>query len=247
MKNANLNWIRLPLEGVENCRELGGYSSELGQQTKWRSFLRSSDMGKLTQEDIQFLNEYGVKTVIDLRGEDEIQESKNLLENEVFCTYYNIPLITELVSNIAFTQEKVFMGEFYIELLENNIAIKNIFNTIGLSEEGCVIFHCAAGKDRTGVVAMLLLGLAGVEKKDIITNYEVTYTNLESLHHLGGKYKDIPKDLLQSNGDNIRFAYNYILEKYHSVNGYLLAKGVDEEVIERVKNRLVLSADVTVV
>ncbi len=246
MKNAKLNWIRLPLIGVENCRELGGYSSEFGQQTNWHSFLRSSDMSKLTQEDIHFLKDYGVKTVIDLRGEDEIQKSKNVLADENFCKYINIPFVTELVSNMDFTKKDFFMGDFYVEMLKNNLALKSIFNNIAQAEEGCILFHCAAGKDRTGVLAMLLLGLAGVEKRDIITNYEVTYTNLESMHSLEGQYKDVPEDLLNSKSENIKFAYEYIIHNYRSVNEYLLNKGIEQKVIDQVKKRLLLGAEVTV-
>lgn len=239
MKNAKINWVRLPLESVENCRELGGYNTQYGQQTKWHELLRSNDMSKLTQIDIDFLREYGVKTVIDLRGEDEIQENPNALVNEGFCKYYNIPLITELVSNIAFSTEKRFMGDFYVELLENNKVIHQIFDIIAHAETGGIIFHCAAGKDRTGILVMLLLGIAGVEKKDILSNYEVSYTNLESMHNLEKMHKDIPTEFLYSNSEYMQKAYDYLTTNYETVEQYLLAKGVDQSVIKAVKTRLV--------
>lgn len=251
MKNAKLNWVRLPLEGAENCRELGGYNSQYGEQTKWHSFLRSNDMSKLTQEDISFLKEYGVKTVIDLRGEDELQTHKNLLANEDFCEYHNIPLIAEQVTTMNFSYENIFMGDFYVQLLEKNEAVKRIFDCIAAADEGCIIFHCAAGKDRTGILAMLLLGLAGVEKKDILSNYEVTYTNLESIQELAvlnkeTKYKDIPKEVMYSKSEYIQSALDHILNNYGSVKQYLVNNGVGQEVIERVKGRLLLVSDVTV-
>ncbi|WP_299089037.1 tyrosine-protein phosphatase [uncultured Metabacillus sp.] len=238
MKNAKLNWVRLPINSVENCRELGGYSTEYGQQTKWHSFLRSSDMSKLTREDIIFLKEYGVKTVIDLRGVDEIETHKNPLGEEDFCKYHNIPFITELVSDITLSSYEISMGDFYIDLLEqNNDSVKRIFDVIDQAEEGCIVFHCAAGKDRTGILAMLLLGLAGVEKKDIVSNYEVTYTNLESIQQIENPNGNIPKEYMYSNRDYIIRAYEYILHTYQSVGHYLLAKGVGQDVIERVKGR----------
>ncbi|KKI94134.1 hypothetical protein WQ54_00930 [Bacillus sp. SA1-12] len=238
MKNAKLNWVRLPINSLENCRELGGYSTEFGQQTKWHSFLRSSDMSNLSKEDIVFLKEYGVKTVIDLRGEDEIETHKNPLAEENFCGYYNIPFITERVSDITLTSFETTMGDFYIDLMEqNNDSIKRIFDVIDQAEEGCIVFHCAAGKDRTGILAMLLLGLAGVEKKDIISNYEVTYSNLESIHQMKSPYGNIPKEYLYSNREYILRAYEYILHTYHSIDQYLMAKGVGQDVIDRVKRR----------
>ncbi|MFC7687317.1 tyrosine-protein phosphatase [Ureibacillus sp. GCM10028918] len=251
MKNAKLNWVRLPLKGAENCRELGGYNSRYGEQTNWHAFLRSNDMSKLTQEDILFLKDYGVKTVIDLRGEDELQTHKNLLANENFCEYHNIPFIAGQVTNMNFSYEKIFMGDFYVQLLEKNDAVKRIFDCIAQAEEGCIIFHCAAGKDRTGILAMLLLGLAGVEKKDILSNYEVTYTNLESIQELAvqnndAKYKDIPKEFMFSRSEYIQSALDHILNNYGSVEQYLVSNGIEQDVIERVKGRLLLVADVTI-
>lgn len=240
MKNAKLNWVRLPIDSLENCRELGGYSTQIGEQTKWHSFLRSSDMSKLTQEDILFLNEYGVKTVIDLRGEDEIETHKNPLADEEFCQYHNISFITQRVSDITLTTFDVSMGDFYIDLLEQkNDQVKRIFDVIDQAEEGCIVFHCAAGKDRTGVLAMLLLGLAGVEKKDIVSNYEVTYTNLESIQQIENPYENIPKEYMYSNRDYIIKVYDYILHTYQSVDQYLIAKGVEQDVIDRVKERFI--------
>ncbi|WP_057915294.1 tyrosine-protein phosphatase [Peribacillus muralis] len=238
MKNAKLNWVRLPIDSLENCRELGGYSTKIGQQTKWHSYLRSSDMSKLTQEDKEFLKEYGVKTVIDLRGEDEIETHKNPLADEDFCQYHNIPFITGRVSNITLSSHEFFIEDFYVDLLEQkNDQVKRIFDVIDQAEEGCIVFHCVAGKDRTGILAMLLLGLAGVEKKDIVSNYEVTYTNLESLQQNENKFGNIPKEYLYSNRDYILRAYEYILQTYHSVDQYLMAKGVEQDVIDRVKQR----------
>ncbi|MBT2648784.1 tyrosine-protein phosphatase [Bacillus sp. ISL-34] len=238
MKNAKLNWVRLPIDNLENCRELGGYSTKFGQQTKWHSFLRSSDMSKLTREDIVFLKEYGVKTVIDLRGEDEIETHKNPLAEEDFCEYHNIPFITEQVSDITLSTYKLSVGDFYVDLMEQKKdSVKTIFDAIDQAEEGCIVFHCAAGKDRTGILAMLLLGLAGVEKKDIVSNYEVTYTNLESIQQYENQFENIPKEFLYSNRENILIAYEYILHTYQSVDQYLMAKDVGQDVIERVKRR----------
>ncbi|KAB7668351.1 tyrosine-protein phosphatase [Bacillus sp. B1-b2] len=239
MKNAKLNWVRLPLKGIENCRELGGYSTQVGQQTKWHTFLRSSDMSKLTKDDIKFLEDYGVKTIIDLRGIDELATHKNPLAEENFCDYHNIPLITTQVSDITFsTALEMSIGKFYVDLLEQNDMLKKIFDVIGHAEEGGIIFHCQAGKDRTGLLAMLLLGLVGVEKKDIVSNYEVTYSNLESMHNLETVYENVPKEFLYSTRDNIILAYDYIIQNYQSFDQYLLSKNVDQDVIDKVKERL---------
>ncbi|CAM3716748.1 tyrosine-protein phosphatase [Marinicrinis lubricantis] len=245
-KNAKLHWVRLPLEGIENCRELGGYSTSRGQQTEWHRFLRSSDMSRMTQEDKQFLKEYGVTTVIDLRGEDEMQTHPNPLAGESFCTYHNIPLITRQVSEMERPAEDAFIGDFYIELLDHHAAVKRIFDTIADAPEGCVLFHCQAGKDRTGVLAMLLLGLAGVAQKDIVSNYEVTYSCLESVQKQEIVFDHIPTSFLYSHRDYIVKAYEHLVAHHQSVEQYLLAKGVEPSVLDRVKPRLVKMEDAVV-
>lgn len=197
-------------------------------------------MSQLTQDDIMFLKEYGVKTVIDLRSDGEVLTHGNPLAAEEFCNYFQIPLMTKQVTNITMSQIDMTIGDFYVELLEQTDAVKEIFKVISeAEEEGCIVFHCQAGKDRTGVLAMLLLGLVGVEKKDIITNYEVTYSNLESLHEIKTQYEHIPESFLYSSRDSIIKAYEYILHTYETVEQYLLTRGVEIEVIERVKDRLV--------
>lgn len=240
--NAHLNWVRLPLENLENCRDLGGYASENGEQTKWHSFLRSDNMSKLNESEITFLQEYGVKTVIDLRSDDETSAYKNPLSELESFDYHNIPLAGQLISNGNMDLGKT-MGDFYVTMLKESPAVEQIFNVIGEADEGGVVFHCMAGKDRTGVLAMLLLGIAGVAKKDIISNYEVTYTNLESIQEYKDIPMDIPKSYLHSDREYIIKAYDYIVETYDTFENYLIDRGIEKEVVERVKQRMVYVAD----
>jgi protein-tyrosine phosphatase len=206
-------------------------------------------MNGLTKDDISFLKAYGIRTVIDLRWEDEIESSPNPLAEEDFCTYYNIPFSGQPLRERNFLQDFT-LSEFYVDLLEHSESVKTVFNTIALKKDGGVVFHCAAGKDRTGVLAMLLLGLAGVERKDIISNYEVTYTNMESFHDLVKQEiipKNVPQHLLYSSREYIASAYDHVIETYESFEKYLLAKGIEQEVLDRVKWSLVAKEAAVVV
>lgn len=249
LKNAKLNWVRLPIDSVDNCRELGGYNTQYGEQTKWHAFLRSSELSRLSTEDIAFLKAYGVKTVIDLREDEEIAKQPNPLANEEFCQYHNIPLMArqQTSSHILESIDKLHMGDLYVGMLERSDAFKDVFDVIGDAAEGCVLFHCQAGKDRTGLIAMLLLGIAGVEKKDIVTNYEVTYTNLESMlrKYAGQSERTYPQEVMYSSPAYISQAYEHIQSNYGSCERYLQAKGVSEETINRVKLRLIEDSKAT--
>ena len=237
-KKAQLNWVRLPLENLENCRELGGYETGNGSQTKWHTFLRADNMANINEEEIEFLKDYGIKTVIDLRGDDETSIHRNPLSNEDFCTYHNIPLAVQPVSELNADVVET-MGDFYVSVLEESKTIKEVFDVIAESDGG-LVFHCMAGKDRTGLIAMLLLGLVGVSKKDIVSNYEVTYTNLESFQNIKGLPTRIQESYLYSSRDYILMAYNHLMDHYHSIENYLLEKNISQENIDKIKDKFIL-------
>ena len=94
-----------------------------------------------------------------------------------------------------------------------------------------------AGKDRTGIIAMLLLVLVGVSKKDIVSNYGVTYTNLESFQNIKGLPTRIPESYLYSNRDYILMAYNHIMDHYQTIEAYLLSKVISQENIDKIKDK----------
>ncbi|WP_068674832.1 tyrosine-protein phosphatase [Oceanobacillus sp. Castelsardo] len=239
MKNAKLNWVRLPIPSLENCRELGGYSTNDGQQTKWHSFLRSSDMSKLNKEDINFLKAYGVKTIVDLRRDEELELEPNPLSDMAEFDYYNLPFITQSIYDITKYNDAdsiYTMGDFYIELLKQKTAVKEIFQTISGAKDGCILFHCRVGKDRTGVLAMLLLGLAGVEKKDIVANYEVSYSKLESLHDLED---NTSFHFIYSHREYILQAYDHIIHNYGTFENYLHSAGISKKDIQKIRERLI--------
>ena len=131
------------------------------------------------------------------------------------------------------------MGDFYVSVLEESKTIKEVFDVIAESDGG-LVFHCMAGKDRTGLIAMLLLGLVGVSKKDIVSNYEVTYTNLESFQNIKWLPTRIPESYLYSSRDYILMAYNHLMDHYHSIENYLLEKNISQENLDMIKDKFIL-------
>lgn len=75
--------------------------------------------------------------------------------------------------------------------------------------EKMVLYHYSAGKDRTKLVSLLLLGLAGVEKHDIVSNYEISFTNMES--KIGENLSKYPLNVIESHPQNIKMAYDYLM------------------------------------
>ena len=167
-----MQYIRLPLKGSYNTRDLGGYPAFDGDVTRFNQFLRSDEVGYLDKDDIKFLKEYGVKTVIDLRTENELNQIPNPFEDETSIQFHHISLLSQsMIQEMTDNFNTVLMDVNYINTLEKEKqSIAKVLKVIHDSDEGCVLFHCSAGKDRTGLIAMLLLGIAGVDYQDIITD-----------------------------------------------------------------------------
>jgi protein-tyrosine phosphatase len=231
-------YIRLPLKNACNVKDLGGYACR-GGVTRWGAFLRGDDLHWLDKQDMGFLKEYGLKMVIDLRGKGECKNRPDAFEADKEVSYINRPFVTPAIvdadSKLDFYSEP-FLMHYYIELLKSaKNAVKDIFEDFARLSEGAALFHCTHGKDRTGLIAMLLLGLAEVDRADIIANYEVTYTYVKHKTEL----LNFPLHILLSKRENIENAMDYLIKNYGGIQGYLKSIGLSDETLETVLGKLV--------
>lgn len=238
-RNPQLNYNRLPMEHAYNVRELGGYACKRGSVTKYHEFLRSENLTDITVADKQFLLDYGLKAVIDLRGREEALIYPNPFRDHEEVTYINLPFITDSVLDLRAVKEEGFRpDQFYINLVEYKEMVREIFMFILEHAEGCILFHCQAGKDRTGILAMLLMGICGVAREDIIANYQVTRTYLKD--HVELRIHDGLEELEFSKPEWIEAAYDHIIEKYGSFRRYFLSVGLKQKDIRKIRQKLIL-------
>lgn len=226
---------RLDLETTYNTRELGGIPLGDKKQVKWNKVLRSDDISNLSPSDIHQLKEYGITTVIDLRTEEEREKTGYILsDNEEFEKHYISLMITENVMNIMESETDISLIDFYCHLLEDGkSAFKEIFSVFADQQKTGVLFHCAGGKDRTGVVAALLLNLLGAKDGDIIANYEVTYSYLFS--DIPVETSHIPQQLANSDRENMVAFLKQLKKDYGNSQIYLLACGLTEAQLDKIK------------
>lgn len=230
------NYARLPLKKAYNVRDLGGYAADNRKPTKFHAFLRTDNLEHLTPEDIQFLKDYGVTAAIDLRGESESIEHPNPLKFEKDVNFINIPFIVDGIMDVRKAAVPGFhVPGFYQDLIDSHEKVYEIMSFI-LKQKGCVLYHCMAGKDRTGVVSMLLLGICGVSKEDIIANYQVTRTYLKENVEL--KLPDELMNLNYSEPDWMEETYDYLINKYGSFEEYFLTVGFSKKAIKKLRKRL---------
>lgn len=238
-----LNFVRLPLEGAYNVRDLGGYPTKCGRMTKWHAFLRSDDPYDLTDSDIEFLKEYGLKTVIDLRAEDEMEAFPNPFERVEGVDYIKAPIFLDKIDHItraaSHYKPQDMITAFYLHLLtEARENIRKVFSSIAEAKEGAVMFHCKVGKDRTGIVAALLLMLCGVSRADIITNYSSSFHYIIQNPQIVKMIQNSIPDLFYSKPEYIEPVLDYIEKEHGNAKGYLMWIGLKEDEIKAIEKRL---------
>ena len=238
-RNAGLCYNRLPMEGAYNVRDLGGYATKNGSVTRYHQFLRSDNLTEISEADQSFLEHYGLGAIIDLRGREETLIYPNPFRCSEKVRYINLPFITDGVLDLRAVKEKGFRPEvFYVNLLEYKEMVCKIFRFILENADKCILFHCQAGKDRTGILAMLLLGVCGVSKEDIVANYEVTHTYLKD--HMEIRLDEGLEELEFSRPEWIETSYDHIITEYGSFRLYLMACGLSGKEIRKIRKKLIL-------
>ncbi|WP_080872988.1 tyrosine-protein phosphatase [Oceanobacillus timonensis] len=220
------------LEGTQNLRDLGGYPTKDGKQTKWGKYYRSDSLHLVTPEGHAFLQaEKGIHTMIDLRLSVEGKYKK---KDKARYDFYNIPLIDPATFT---TKKPATLVEMYILMLESSkVKFKEIMD-IFLEKRGePVLFHCRVGKDRTGVLAALLLDLAGVPRDVIVQDYALTsvYKEIteEELHKRPPMMSRSQfKTMLGCEPSYMESFLDYLYKEYGNAAGFLKDVGLTEEEI----------------
>ncbi len=224
----------IQLESTLNTRDLGGYHTENGQRTAHQKFYRSDHFKTWTKKDYVALINLGVQKVIDLRSmEETIQTPSVFKDNE--SIYCNIPFSIPQLDDIAMYQN-MNLGDFYVMLLKQRQVVKQIFEEMVFTD-GVVLFHCTAGKDRTGVISLLLLMLARTRLDDLVKDYEVTYDLIKPLliqQKVANQYNE---QMMYSLPESILKAHDYI-ETSGGVWTYLRSCDLTDEMLHTLQGRL---------
>ena len=172
-----------PSTAVINFRDLGMYSTANRVAIRRMTVFRSATLSHLEDDDIRALRHLGVKTIIDLRTPEE-QELDGVVSSHVGAQLRTLPLLTSLWVPPQAADSVEYLAARYIEMfLECTSRLADIIETI-VREPGPVVFHCMAGKDRTGVVAATILDLLGVADETILHDYTLSEPEMPRLRTL---------------------------------------------------------------
>ena len=227
-----INTRRLHLEKAYNVRDLGGYPLCGNTVTKWGVFYRSADLAEINKNDMDLLYDYGIKTIINLKALDE---TRNPIENDKRFNHIQVPLIDNFPK--MFEIIKDYEGSFYLTMIKAFApCIKEIFNTIAKHvDSGGILFHCLSGKDRTGIIAMLLLLLAKASDLDIIADYIVSAVYMRP----DATKRNQGFETILKYPEEIEFIMAVVNDEYDGAENYLQRIGVSLDAINKIKESFI--------
>ncbi|MFG2146201.1 tyrosine-protein phosphatase [Streptomyces sp. NPDC048696] len=235
----------LDFERLHNFRDLGGYCASDGRTVRWGRLYRSDSLAKLQGADWDRFLALGIRTVIDLRYPWEIEAKGRVPDADGF-TYLNLS-----VEHRPYDQAEIdpaldpwrFLADRYAEVaLDGAEELRQALEAIA-SESGPQVFHCASGKDRTGLLAALVLSLLGVDEDTIAADFALTELATDRL--IADWRAANPGRALNWPGygrapeEVIRLFLADLTDTYGSVRDYAVKHiGVDDALIERLRARL---------
>ncbi len=162
---------------LHNFRDLGGYPAADGRSVRWGRLYRSDSLGKLRGDDVARFQALGIRTVIDLRYPGEV-ESRGRVPHHDGLAYHNLSIEHRpyLQADVpADVDTARFLADRYLEVADDGVAeIQQTLRILAAQDNAPAVFHCAAGKDRTGVIAALVLLLVGVSEQEVIADFALT-------------------------------------------------------------------------
>lgn len=228
---------RVLLSNTLNTRDLGGYPIDCRTATTYKAFLRSDVPIQVSDDDIKLLLSNNITTIVDLRSDDEVQSKPCALKNHEKFQYYHckaygngcLPTSVEAVPNS------------YFEIVDEQMSVLNIMRILANAKDG-VLYHCTAGKDRTGVISALLLLLAGVHKTDILADYQISQVYLSSmLLQFCKSNKNVDLNIITPRIEYMEKFLDMFQKKYNSIQKYLSLIGLSDSEVLRLKTKLISS------
>lgn len=230
--------LRFP--GLLNVRELGGHPTSDGATTRLHSLLRADDLVQLTGEGIQALADYGVRTVVDLRWPGEVAARPHPVAGKATVRYHHISLLANDETQWASLSGECTKETWKCMVLEHTRPqLKEVLEVIADAATEPLLFHCVAGKDRTGLIAALLLALADVEAEAIAADYAASTSQLADAYLV--RYSNLEREEIMEalrcpeEGAHNMLAY---LAQYGGAAGYLRTIGLSDARIARLRARL---------
>ncbi|MBS0220561.1 MAG: tyrosine-protein phosphatase [Proteobacteria bacterium] len=236
----------VPLEGGSNFRDLGGYRTADGRRIRRGMVFRSAHLGTLTEADRTAIGQLGVRTIVDLRGVNEAAETPHRVDG-VKCRIVGAHIEPGVGDKIRRAIEDgsaspVLMMQYLTDHYRDYPrrcapGFRTLFATLSEGGHRPLVFHCTAGKDRTGFASALLLSLLGVPWETVIEDY--LRTNTLWIGHLG-RYPELDVDtraaIIEARQPYLEAAFEVVRTDFGSAEAFAeKALGLDSAARDRLK------------
>lgn len=241
-------------DGLLNVRDLGGHPTEDGGETRFGSIVRADSVRQLSDEGWEALVDYGIKTVVDLRANEELEADP---PSELPVEVRHVPFMetdrndwqqieeeleaaVKAAPDVAGATRDVYL--IFLERFAQNVAAA--IRAVASAPEGGVVIHCAGGKDRTGLLTAFLLHLAGVGTDEIAQDYALSEERLRSRHEqwLAEAQSEEERERLQrisrTPADSIKGVFAELERRYGSVESFLRHAGLTDDELSQARARL---------
>jgi protein-tyrosine phosphatase len=235
----------LALERAHNVRDIGGYATLDGGRTRWGMLLRSSRLHSLSMRDHALLQAYEIRAVVDLRPADEAGESPDDFVGSSFVRYHSAPLMrgNDLARLGPKPESLVALNLAWMERCGDGI--KAVFDVLTGPGAFPAVVHCTLGKDRTGLIVALLLGVLNVPAATIVDDYTLSSLYVEPL--LGfARANSLRKGvdpvwferMLTSRPETMERTLEAMHDRYGSASGYLHSIGIGDTQLNHLRAEL---------
>jgi protein tyrosine/serine phosphatase len=251
---VTLHQRELAWEGLLNARDLGGHSTTDGGETRYGRVVRADSISQLTDAGWKAMLEYGIRTVVDLRGDHERQEDPPA---HVDVDVLHVPFMEandaefeELVAEIEAAAEAAPDIEtatrdvylIFLERFKRNVSAG--IRAVARAPEGGVVVHCVGGKDRTGLLTAFLLHLAGVADEEIAADYALSEERLRPRHDewLAKAETEAERERLRriarTPAASMLGVFEELERRYGSIEEFLREAGLSDEDLALARARL---------
>ena len=239
------------LEGAPNFRDLGGHQTNTNRRIKWRRLFRSSHLAALSDDDLQILVNLKIRSICDFRSEQEKKRQPNRLPPNEMIQSLHLPIVSSIIEPTQaitrvmngdiswFTPD--FMIKSYLEKIDRYHKVwHRFFKHLAQASSRPLVFHCTAGKDRTGVCAALILLSLGVSEKIVIDDHALSNVyNADGIRKIERTLLKVgidPEDLrdyITAPKTAITATIEHIHKQFGSAQSYLIRKaGVELDWLE---------------
>jgi protein-tyrosine phosphatase len=237
----------IKFDGIINCRDIGGYKAEGGRIVAWRRLFRSGYVHPMTEHDLNRLKEeLKLTSVINLRRNKAGQQKEVSLLTDAGIKYYNAPFFSYQQEELGLDFSN--MGEAFLFRIRHKEYAKPIIDALEIIADPKnlpLLFHCGAGKDRSGLVAAFVLSVVGVAESDIIADYILSAPYMREMvagmmndSNTPEEEKNLPAYTWEATAESMALFLTGLKREFGSARGYLKMNGADKSLFGRLEKAL---------